>query len=137
MAVFLALLLPAVAAVASWYLAGRQGRSAKAWAIWTFVLAGLPLILLLIMELFALPKFGNAIRYSCCEEMAWAPVADFGHVRGVDLDLGRCQACGAYLMAVYRAGSTTNIVISDDQARHWLSLEGTDKLKQELRSWVD
>ncbi len=70
--------------------------------------------------------------------MQWKPVADFGHVAGFDLDLGRCTACGVYIMAVFYVESTTYNCISDELAQHFLSLRGDPlQLKEELKKWVD
>ena len=38
--IYLILLVPAAAAFASWWLADRQGRSAKPWVLWTLLLGG-------------------------------------------------------------------------------------------------
>ncbi len=142
-ALYLIVLLPAAAAFASWRLAARQGRPAKPWALWTLLLGGLPLIFLMIHELFGppkhfgLPKFGTAARHGCCADQSWTPLADFGHAAGVDLDLGRCENCGAYLMAVFYVQSTNYVVISKERAEHFLELHGTPELKTALKNWLD
>ena len=135
--IYLILLVPVAAAFASWWLADRQGRSAKPWVLWTLLLGGLPLIYLMIHDLFALPKFGTAVRHGCCADRSWTPLADFGHAAGVDLDLGRCGNCGAYLMAVFYVESTNYVVISQEEAERFLKLQGTPELKKALKNWVD
>jgi len=125
------------AAFASWHVAAKQGRDAKRWALWTLLLAGLPLIWLTIHDLFAMPTFGSARKPICCDNRSWTAVADFGHAGGVDLDLGKCENCGAYLMAVFYVGSTNCVVISNEQAEHFLTLHGTPELKKALKNWVD
>ncbi len=126
-----------VAAFASWHVAAKQGRNAKRWALWTLLLAGLPLIWLIIHDLFAMPTFGSARKPICCDNRSWTAVADFGHAGGVDLDLGKCENCGAYLMAVFYVSSTNYVVISNEQAEHFLTLHGTPELKKALKNWVD
>jgi hypothetical protein len=134
---YLIVLLPVVAAFASWRLAARQGRSAKLWAFWTLLLGGLPLIFLMIYDLFRLPKFGTAPRYDCCADQSWTPLADFGHAAGADFDLGRCENCGTYLMAVFYVQSTNYVVISKERAEYFLKLQGTPELKKALKNWFD
>ncbi len=125
------------AAFASWHVAAKQGRDAKRWALWTLLLAGLPLIWLIIHDLFAMPTFGSARKPICCDNRSWTAVSDFGHAGGVDLDLGKCENCGAYLMAVFYVDSTNYVVISNEQAEHFLTLHGTPELKKALKNWVD
>lgn len=136
MLIYLVVILSAVAALLSWRVAASQGRNAKIWALWTFLLGGLPLILLLIQGLFALPKFSAGIKHTCCAKQSWTPVADFGHAGGVDLDLGKCDSCGEYLMAVFYVESTTYVVISKELAKRFLKLQGTPELKKVLKNWV-
>lgn len=128
------------AAIGSWRVATKQGRNAKRWAVATLLLAGLPLIWLVIHELFAPPTVetttGAAARYMCCEDQSWTPIADFGHAAGVDLDLGKCETCGAYLMAVFYVASTNYVVVSEDEAQRFLGLQGTPALKKALKDWV-
>ena len=70
--------------------------------------------------------------------MEWTPVADFGHAAGFDFDLGRCAACGAYIMAVFYEPSTTYNIIPDELAQHFLSLKADPReLKLALKKWVD
>ncbi len=77
-------------------------------------------------------------QYRCCDQMQWEPVADFGHAGGFDLDLGRCAACGVYIMAVFYVSSTTYNCISDELARHFLSLrDDPPRLNKALKQWVD
>ncbi len=125
------------AAFVSWQVAAKQGRDAKRWALGTLLFVGLPLIWLIIHDLFALPTFGSARRHTCCDSLSWTVVADFGHAGGVDLDLGKCENCGAYLMAVFYVDSTNYVVISNEQAEHFLTLHGTPELKKALKNWVD
>ncbi len=125
------------AAFASWHVAAKQGRDAKRWALWTLLLAGLPLIWLMIHDLFAMPTFGSARKPTCCDNRSWTAVADFGHAGGVDLDLGKCENCGAYLMAVFYVSSTNYVVISNEQAENFLTLQGTPELRKALKNWVD
>jgi hypothetical protein len=127
----------AATALASAYVASRRGRPAIRWALWTLALGGLPLVLLLIIDLFSLPKARGGTRHRCCDNLTWTPVADFGHAGGTDLDLGRCAACGAYLMAVGYAGSTTYVVVSPEKAQRFLSLQGTPELAKALKRWVE
>ena len=124
------------AAFASWHVASKQGRDTKRWALWTLLFAGLPLIWLIICDLFALPTFGSAKRHTCCDDLSWTAVADFDHAGGVDLDLGKCENCGAYLMAVSYVESTNYVVISNDRAEYLLSLHGTPELKKVLKNWM-
>ena len=77
------------------------------------------------------------MRQVCCDKQSWSAIADFGHAGGFDLDLGRCANCGAYLMAVFYVSSTTYSVISNQQAAHFLKLQGTPELKTALKTWVD
>ncbi len=125
------------AAFASWHMASKQGRDPKRWALWTLLFAGLPLIWLIIYDLFALPTFGSAKTHTCCDNRSWAAIADFRHAGGVDLDLGKCENCGAYLMAVFYVESTNYVVIPNEQAEHFLNLQGTPELKKALKNWVD
>ena len=129
------------AASVSWHLAAKQGRNAQRWSLWTLLFAGLPLIWLIMSDLFRLPKFGTPVGrislHICCEKQSWAAVADFGHAGGVDLDLGKCENCGAYLMAVSYTGPTTYVVISNERAEEFLKLQGTPELKKALKHWVD
>lgn len=136
MLVFLILAACALAALASWHLAKRQGRSAWQWALWTFLLGGLPLVLLVIHALFAPPRFGSRPP-DCCAEQDWTALADLGHAAGADFDLGRCRSCGAHLMAVFYVASTTYVVISKEQAEGFLALQGTPELKKALKAWLD
>lgn len=77
-------------------------------------------------------------QYRCCDDMQWQSVADFGHVAGFDLDLGRCAACGIYIMAVFYVSSTIYNCISDELAQRFLALrEDPIALKKALRRWVD
>ncbi len=125
------------AAFASWHLASKQGRDPKRWALGSLLLAGLPLVWLISHDLFAMPTFGSAVRHTCCDDRSWTAIADFGHAGGVDLDLGKCENCGAYLMAVFYVSSTIYLVISNEQAENFLSLHGTPELKKALKNWVD
>jgi hypothetical protein len=133
---FLVVLWSLVAAFASWRVAAKQGRNAKRWALWTLLLGGLPLIGLIIHELFALPTFGAAASRTCCDQQSWTAVADFDHAGGVDLDLGKCENCGVYLMAVFYVVSTNYVVITNELAEHFLALQGTPELKKALKNWV-
>jgi hypothetical protein len=126
-----------VAASTGWRVAAEQGRNPGRWALATLLLGGLPLIWLVIHGLFAMPTFGSATRHTCCDNQSWTAVADFGHAGGVDLDLGTCENCGAYLMAVFYVSSTNYVVISNEQAEHFLKLQGTPELKKALKNWVD
>ena len=76
-------------------------------------------------------------QYRCCSEMEWEAVADLGHTAGVDFDLGRCKNCGTYLMAVFYVNSITYNVLSDQQAKRFLKLQGSDTLKKALKRWLD
>ena len=135
LAVVLLLLLGATGL--SWHLAGRQERSSRRWALWTFLLGGLPLVVLLIHDVFGMPRFSEPQRSTCCPDQVWVAVADFGYAAGVDLDLGRCASCASYLMAVFYVESTNYIPISDERAEHLLALQGTPELKKELKRWFD
>ena len=137
MPIILLFLVPVLAAPVSWHLASRQGRPAMAWALWTLLLGGLPLIMLVIFDLFPWPKFGGGTRYTCCDQQSWTSVADFGHAGGCDLDLGKCAACGTYLMAVGYHGPANHVVLSDERAQYFLGLQGTPALKKALKDWVD
>ncbi|MCZ6588576.1 MAG: hypothetical protein O7B24_11590 [Alphaproteobacteria bacterium] len=88
------------------------------------------------MNLFGWPTFGSAKRHTCCDQQSWTAVWDFGHAGGVDLDLGKCENCGAYLMAVFYVDSTNYVVISNEQAQHFLTLHDTPELKKALKKWV-
>lgn len=128
------------AAIGSWHLAARQGRNARRWTLATVLLAGLPLIWLVIHDLFAMPTAGSTTsaptRHMCCDNQSWTPIADFGHAGGCDLDLGQCEACGAYLMAVFYVSSTNYVVVSKEEAERFLRLHGTPALKKALKDWV-
>lgn len=77
-------------------------------------------------------------QYRCCDRMQRKYVADFGHVAGFDLELGRCAACGTYIMAVFYLESTSYNCISDELAQHFLSLcDDPLPLKKALEKWVD
>ena len=139
----LAVIWSIAATAASWRLAAKQGRNAGAWAIASLLFSGLPLIWLVIHALFDPPRpatahgdEGRRQRHRCCENQSWVAVADFGHAGGVDLDLGRCASCGAYLMAVFYVSSTSYVAVSDEQARDFLALLGTPALKKALKAWV-
>ena len=118
-------------------MTSKQGRDARRWALGSLLLASLPLVWLISHDLFAMPTFGSAKRHTCCDDLSWAAVADFGHAGGVDLDLGKCENCGAYLMAVFYVESTNYVVISNEQAELFLTLHGTPELKKALKNWVD
>lgn len=75
--------------------------------------------------------------HRCCDNMQWTPVADFGHTGGFDFDLGRCAACGRYLMAVGYADVPTINVIDDAEAERFLELQQTGGLAAALRKWAD
>lgn len=129
----------AFSAFVSWHLAAQQGRNARGWAIATVLGCGIPLIWLMINNILPPPPtFGStARRHTCCDKRSWIDVAELGHAGGCDLDLGWCENCGAYLMAVFYVNSTNYVVLSDERAEHFLRLEGTPQLKKELKSWVD
>ena len=124
------------AAIAGWHVARGQGRDPRGWALASLLLGGLPLIWLIIDRTFALPKFGEAGVRRCCDNQSWTAVADFGHAGGVDLDLGRCENCGAYLMAVFYVASTNYVAISKEQAERFLALQGKPGFKKALKAWV-
>ncbi|MEQ9640657.1 MAG: hypothetical protein RIM84_11595 [Alphaproteobacteria bacterium] len=75
--------------------------------------------------------------YRCCDKMEWSAVADFGHTGGFDFDLGRCAACGRYLMSIAYADVPTVHVLSDDEAERFLALRETGGLNAALRKWAD
>ena len=64
---------------------------------------------------------------------------DFGHAAGFDFDLGRCAACGAYMIAVFYEPSTTYNIIPDALAKQLLTYQQEDpaKLKVALKNWVE
>jgi hypothetical protein len=81
----------------------------------------------------------DAGRYRCCDVFDWTAVVDFGHVAGVDLDLGRCGSCGMYLMAVFEPqdGTLTRVCLTNAEARRFLSLQGDPAvLKAALEAWL-
>jgi len=125
-----------IGAFISWRLAAKQGRNRKHWTLATVLLGGLPAIWLIISDLFAMPTFGTAVKHTCCENQSWTAIADFGHAGGVDLDLGKCENCGAYLMAVFYVSSTNYVVISREQADEFLALGDTPERKKALKNWV-
>jgi hypothetical protein len=66
-------------------------------------------------------------------------VVDFGHVAGVDLDLGRCGSCGMHLMAVFEPqdGSFSRVCLTNAEAQLFLSLQQDPvRLKAALEAWV-
>jgi hypothetical protein len=74
----------------------------------------------------------------CCPRQEWEAVADFGHVSGIDFDLGRCKNCGRYLLATWWVGpESTYHVIRKDTAERWLKLQGTKELKRRLKKWFN
>ncbi len=126
-----------LATLVSWRLALKQRRDAWRWTAATLLLGGLPVLWLVIHELFGRPAtVEEPARRGCCDRQSWTAVADFGHAGGVDLDLGKCENCGAYLMAVFYVTTTNYVVISRQQAEHFLSLKGTPELKPALKRWV-
>ena len=56
-------------------------------------------------------------KYRCCDNMPWKAVADLGHAAGADFDFGRCAACGARLLDVFTAVSSTITVIGEAAAQ--------------------
>ena len=122
------------AACTSWFVAAKRGRDAKRWALGALLFAGLPVVWLIINDIFALPTFGAAKMHTCCDNQSWTAVEDFGHAGGVDLDLGKCENCDAYLMAVFYVSSTNYVVISNEQAEYFLTLCGTPELKKALKN---
>ncbi len=110
------------------------------WWLWGWLVGGLTISFMLSRRLFALPKVRDVSpedRHRCCEQQRFEAVADFGHVTGFDLDLGRCASCGAWLMAVFWAASTTYNMISQEQAERFLELQGTPELRRALKAWVN
>lgn len=82
---------------------------------------------------------GETSRYRCCDQFDWVAVADFGHVAGVDLDLGRCDRCGRYVMAVFepQEGSLTRVCLTNAEAQTFLSRQGDPAgLRAVLQAWV-
>jgi hypothetical protein len=75
---------------------------------------------------------------ACCENLRWTPVAGFGHAAGCDLDLGKCESCGSFVMCVWYA-SATYIRISNERAEFLQKLqrEDPDRLRLILKKWVD
>ena len=109
------------------------------WWLWGSIVGGLGICLMVSRRLFALPKVGSAKpvdRHRCCERQSFELVADFGEVKGFDIDLGRCTSCDAWLMAVFWVSSTTYNVISQAQAERYQGLQGTPELRRALKTWV-
>ena len=51
-------------------------------------------------------------RHRCCDEMRLRTIGDCGSVTGFDLTLERCEACDAYVMDFFWAGSSTPNVMT-------------------------
>ncbi len=66
-------------------------------------------------------------------------MADFGHVAGFDVDLGKCSVCGGYLMCLGYGASATYHRVRDERAAYYLSLQKDDpeRLRLVLRKWAD
>ncbi|MBW2394957.1 MAG: hypothetical protein JRG95_11865 [Deltaproteobacteria bacterium] len=108
--------------------------------LWVGLIGSLAIGLQLSRRLFALPRFDGASpaeRHACCDRPQFEQVVDFGQAAGFDFDLGRCGSCGAWLMAVFRGASITCNVISEEQAEHFLGLQGTPELRRALKTWVN
>jgi len=84
-------------------------------------------------------RFENPVtKDPCCARRKWEAVADFGHVSGLDLDLGRCAHCGAYVMAVVYNWPPNYIVLDPDDAHRFLALRDHPReLRVELKRWLD
>ncbi len=107
---------------------------------WAGLIGSLAIGLHLSRRLFALPKFDGASpeeRHTCCDRQQFEQVADLEQAGGFDFDLGRCASCGAWLMAVFWGASTTCNVIPEEQAEHFLGLQGTPELRRALKAWVN
>ena len=78
-------------------------------------------------------------RYRCCDRFDWVPVADFGHVGGMDLHLGRCAHCSLYVMAVFdpQEGSLTRVCLTNAEAQTFLRRQSDPAgLEAVLQAWV-
>jgi hypothetical protein len=75
----------------------------------------------------------------CCEAMQWERVADFDSVTGIDLDLGRCKACGEYVMCVSYYGWDNYVRVTEERAKYWLALQQEDpeRLRRVLKAWAN
>lgn len=69
---------------------------------------------------------------SCCNASTWTNVADFGHGGGFDFDLGRCSACGSYVLCVDYHGASGYHRLTDERAAFFLSLQKEDPQRLRL-----
>jgi hypothetical protein len=75
----------------------------------------------------------------CCAAPKFKLVEDLGHTEGVDWDLGKCNACGAYLLrqwSEYAPNKTFYDKLSDDEANAFLKSEGVQR-KSLLKQWYE
>ena len=76
---------------------------------------------------------------ACCEAIQWKLVADFDSVTGIDLDLGRCEACGEYVMCVSYYGHDNYVRVTEERAKYLLALQREDpeRLRRVLKAWAN
>lgn len=58
---------------------------------------------------------------------------------GIDLDLGRCEGCGEYVMCVSYYGSANYVRVSEERAKYLLALQREDpeRLRKVLKAWIN
>ncbi len=75
----------------------------------------------------------------CCPDCTFQLIEELGKVESIEWDLGRCAACGSFLMrswCVHPPHHGYRDKISDDQAHGFQNSSGRERL-QMLKDWLD
>lgn len=73
---------------------------------------------------------------TCCDSFQWTPLWDLGSTDSFDFDLGRCAACGKYVMSVWRTGVSTYVPLTSQDADRLVQAHGPE-LKKVLKEWFN
>ena len=75
----------------------------------------------------------------CCDDPKFKLIEELGHTEGVDWDLGRCIACGSYLLQQWSEYRPLNVFLdklTEEEGAQFLRSEGTAR-RQLLRNWYN
>lgn len=75
----------------------------------------------------------------CCNDTQYKFVEELGHVESVDWDLGRCTACGAWLLhqwSEYAPTRTFDDPLTDAEAEAFRTAEGRERVLL-LKRWYN